>query len=94
MANRARNLLGAVLIYVSTATPNRRSLGAVNGLARTVASVQCAVGPAVADSLFAFSVTNNVLGGNFVYVVLLSIVCVALSVATQLPRHMWVHGDR
>jgi len=84
----------AVSIYVSTATPNRRSLGAVNGLARTVASVQCAVGPAAADSLFAFSITNNVFGGNLAYVVMLSLVGLGMSIAAQLPRHMWTHGGR
>jgi hypothetical protein len=80
------------MIYVSTATPNGRSLGAVNGLALTVASIQCAVGSVAVDSLFAFSVTNNVLGGNFVYIVLLSLLCVGLSIAVQLPRHMWAHS--
>jgi hypothetical protein len=80
-------------MYVSSATPpNRRSLGAVNGFAQSVAAVQRTIGPAAADSLFAFSVTKNVWGGNFIYVVLLSIVCVGLSIAAQLPRHMWTHG--
>lgn len=47
------------------------------------------------DSLFAFSITNNVLGGKFVYVVvLLSLVCVGLGIAVRLPRHMWTHGGR
>jgi len=85
------DLSGAVLIYVSSASPSKRSLGAVNGFARVVASVQCAVGPAVADSLFAFSVTNNILGGYFVYVVLLTLVCVGLSIAVRLPKRMWTH---
>jgi len=84
----------AMSMYVSSATPNKRSLGALNGLARIMASVQNAAGPAVADSLFAFSVTNNVLGGNFVYVVLLILVCVGLYIATHLPRHMWRHSGR
>ena len=81
-------------MYVTSATPNKRSLGALIGLARMMASVQNAAGPAVANSLFAFSVTNNVFGGNFVYVVLLILVCVGLWIAGQLPRHMWVHTGR
>lgn len=89
-----RNRLGAGMIYVSSAIPSRRSLGAVNGFSRIVAAVQNAIGPAVADSLFAFSVTNNVLGGNFVYVVLLTLVCVGLYLAAKLPRHMWTHSSR
>ena len=88
------DLLGAAMIYVSSAAPSRRSLGAINGISRIVSSVQSAIGPAVADSLFAFSVTNNVLGGNFVYVVLLTLVCVGLCLAAKLPRHMWTHTGR
>jgi len=80
-------------MYISSATPNRRSLGATNGLAQSLASVQRTIGPAVADWLFAFSIANGVLGGNFVYVVLLALVCVGLYVAAQLPRHMWTHND-
>ena len=80
-------------MYISSATPNRRSLGAANGLAQSLASVQRTIGPAVADWLFAFSIANGVLGGNFVYVVLLALVCVGLYVAAQLPRHMWTHND-
>jgi hypothetical protein len=94
MLSLAYDLSGSVLIYVSSAAPSRRSLGALNGLARAVASTQGAIGPGVADSLFAFSITNNVLGGNFVYVVLLTLVCVGLCAAAQLPRHMWVHTSR
>jgi hypothetical protein len=82
------------MIYVSSAAPDKRSLGALNGLARVMASVQNAVGPAVAGSLFAFSVTNNVLGGNFVYMVLLILVCVGLYIAKLLPRQLWTHRGR
>jgi len=66
----------------------------VNGLAQTMASVQRTVGPAAADSLFAFSVSHNILSGDFVYVVLLSIVCVGLYVAVKLPRNAWTYSGR
>ena len=78
-----------MFMYLSSAAPSKRSLGATNGLAQSVASFQRTVGPAVADWLFAFSITNNVLGGNFVYMVLLALVGVGLYVALQLPRRMW-----
>ncbi|KAH9959156.1 hypothetical protein BGW80DRAFT_1369931 [Lactifluus volemus] len=55
---------------------------------------QRTVGPAAAASLFAFSLANDVLSGNFVYVVLIAFVCVALCVAAQLPRHTCKHGER
>ena len=79
-------------MYISSAIPNKRSLGEMNGLAQTVASVQRAVGPAAAGSLFAFSVTNNILGGNFVYVVLFMLVGIGLYFALRLPKHAWTHG--
>ena len=81
-------------MYLSSAAPNKQSLGATNGFAQSVASVQRTVGPAVADWLFAFSITNNVMGGNFVYVVLLALVGIGLYVAVQLPRHMWTRDSR
>ncbi|KAH9056522.1 MFS general substrate transporter [Lactarius vividus] len=79
----------SVFMFVSSAAPNKRSLGTLNGLAQTVVSAQRAVGPAAAASLFAFSLQNNVLGGQFAYVVLLSLACVGLCVAVQLPRNTW-----
>jgi hypothetical protein len=81
--------LGAASIYISTAAPSKRLLGATNGLAQTVVSVQGTIVPAATDWLFALSITNDVLGGNFVYVVLVSCVFVGLSVAAQLPKDAW-----
>jgi len=78
-------------MFIAAAAPNKRSLGATNGLAQTVVAIQRTVGPAGAASLFAFSLGNNVLGGNFAYVVLLGLVCVGLCVAVQLPRYTWKH---
>ena len=80
-------------MYVSTAAPNKRSLGATNGVAQTIISIQRTVGPAAAASLFAFSLEKNVLRGNFVYVVLIAIVWVGLGVAVQLPNNMWKHHE-
>jgi len=78
-------------IYISSAAPNKRSLGTVYGLSQVASSVQSAVGPAAGDWLFAFSLTHNVLGGNFAYVVLIGVVCVSLGVSTHLPRNTWAH---
>lgn len=83
------NSLGSVFMYVCSAAPNRRSLGATNGLAQTMVSVQRTVAPAAAASLFAFSVKNDVLGGHLTYVVLLAAVCGGLCVAVQLPKTIW-----
>ncbi|KAI9445817.1 MFS general substrate transporter [Russula earlei] len=82
----------SVFMFIAAAAPNKRSLGATNGLAQTMVAIQRTVGPATAASLFAFSIANDVLGGNFAYVVLLGVVCVGLCVAVQLPRYTWTHG--
>lgn len=83
----------SVFMFIAAAAPNKRSLGATNGLAQTVVAVQRMVAPAAAASLFAFSLANDILGGNFTYVVLLTVVCFGLGVAAQLPRHTWRHGE-
>ncbi|KAH9010708.1 MFS general substrate transporter [Lactarius hengduanensis] len=83
--------LGAIFMYISSAAPNKRSLGATNGIAQTVVSIQRAVGPAAATSLFAFSLDHNILGGNFAYIVLLAIVCVGVGISVQLPDETWKH---
>ncbi|KAI0250883.1 MFS general substrate transporter [Lactifluus subvellereus] len=84
----------AVFMFICAAAPNQRSLGATNGFAQTLASVQRAVGPAAADWLFAFTLMHNILGGKFIYVVLLVLVCVALAIAAQLPRRIGKHGGK
>jgi len=82
---------GTMYMFISSAAPSKRSLGSAYGLSQVASSVQCVVGPAAADGLFAFSLTHNVLGGNFTYIVLVGVVCIALGVSTQLPRNSWVH---
>ena len=82
---------GVMYMYISSAAPNKRSLGAAYGLAQVASSVQSVLGPAAAGQLFSFSLTHNVLGGNFQYVVLVGAACVALGTSTQLPRNTWAH---
>ena len=84
----------ASYMYISSAAPNKRSLGATHGLAATVSSIQQMIAPAAADWLFAFSLTNNILGGNFAYVIFVILVGVGLSISAQLPRKMWTHRDK
>jgi hypothetical protein len=84
---------GTINMYIASAAPNKRSLGATNGLAQTMVSIQRAVGPAAAMSLFAFSLENNILGGNFVYIVLLATVLAGLGVAVHLPETTWKHNE-
>ncbi|KAN0135048.1 Major facilitator superfamily domain containing protein [Lactarius tabidus] len=84
----------AIYMYISSAVPNKRSLGTANGLAQMVVSLQRMIGPAVADWLFAFSLMHNILGGNFAYVILVILVGVGLCIFAQLPRNMWTHNSR
>jgi len=80
-------------MYISSAAPNKRSLGATNGLAQTVVSIQRTIGPAAATALFAFSLENNIMGGNFAYTVLILLVIVGLFASVQLPSSTWGQND-
>ncbi|GAB1527187.1 hypothetical protein RhiTH_010362 [Rhizoctonia solani] len=62
-----------VAIYVNSSAPSKDSLGTLNGISQTIISVIRAIGPAAATSLFSLSIEKNILGGNFVYAVLLGI---------------------
>ncbi|TYJ57491.1 hypothetical protein B9479_001808 [Cryptococcus floricola] len=61
------------LIMTNEAAPNRRSLGAINGLSQAVSSLMRAVGPGTTSTLFALSVDKNALGGQLVIPVVLTI---------------------
>ncbi|KAH9027867.1 major facilitator superfamily transporter [Lactarius pseudohatsudake] len=51
------------------------------------------MGYVAADWLFAFSLTHNVLGGKFAYIVFLGVVCIELGVSTQLPKNTWARVE-
>ncbi|CAE6426810.1 unnamed protein product [Rhizoctonia solani] len=74
------------MLLVNRAAPGRRSLGTVNGLAQMVASASRAVGPASATSLFAFSVKNNIMGGNLIWLVLSLAAVLGVVAACQIPN--------
>ena len=74
-------------MYVTDSAPNRRSLGAINGLAQTAVSSARGVGTALSTSLFSISVQYNILGGYGVYITLTSLSGLAILWAVQLPRH-------
>lgn len=59
-----------------------------------MASIQRAIGPAASASLFAFSLDQNILGGNFVYTVLICLVIAGLSIAVLLPKSTWKHSTK
>ncbi|EJD52612.1 member of major facilitator superfamily multidrug-resistance, DHA1 sub-family [Auricularia subglabra TFB-10046 SS5] len=57
------------MVLVNAASPSNAALGTVNGLAQMVSSGMRALGPALATTLFALTMTNNILGGNLIWVV-------------------------
>ncbi|KAF8718255.1 hypothetical protein AX14_012063 [Amanita brunnescens Koide BX004] len=82
-----------IFIFITASSPNKYSLGATNGMSQTTVSIARAIGPALATSLFSFSVDRNVLGGYAVYLILFSLSCAALLPVLQLPVKPWDHND-
>ncbi|KAF9007525.1 major facilitator superfamily domain-containing protein [Cyathus striatus] len=80
---------GCIFMYVTSSAPNKRSLGATNGLSQTTVSISRAVGPAMATSLFSLSVEKNILFGYGVYAVLAVLSIFAMFLAVQLPARVW-----
>ena len=52
-------------------------------------SIARAIGPALATSLFSFSVDRDILGGYALYLILFPLSCVALLPAVRLPVKPW-----
>ncbi|OAX31461.1 hypothetical protein K503DRAFT_777563 [Rhizopogon vinicolor AM-OR11-026] len=75
-----------MLIHITAAAPNKRSLGATNGLAQTTGSIVRAFGPAVFTSMFAYSLQHKLLGGYAVYVVLGTMSVFSLMLSVKLPE--------
>lgn len=80
---------GTIFMYITSSAPNKRSLGATNGLSQTSVSIARAVGPALATSLFSFSVQMNLLGGYAVYAFFAALSCFAVVLSTRLPEKVW-----
>ncbi|PPQ80161.1 hypothetical protein CVT25_001454 [Psilocybe cyanescens] len=82
--------LGAIFIFIASASPNRATVGATNGISQTTVSIMRAIGPAAASSLFSISLDKGYLDGYLVYYVLVALVGVALYFGSFLPRHVWI----
>jgi MFS family permease len=81
-------VVGCIFMYITASAPNKRSLGATNGLSQMAVSISRAVGPALSTSLFSFSVQHNILRGYGVYLLLSILVLLALVLASLLPTHL------
>jgi hypothetical protein len=73
-------------MYITAAAPNKRSLGATNGLAQMTASIVRAFGPAASTSMFAYSLQHKLLGGYAVYAVLVIMSVFSLMLSIKLPE--------
>ncbi|EGN93642.1 hypothetical protein SERLA73DRAFT_115664 [Serpula lacrymans var. lacrymans S7.3] len=77
-----------IFMFITASSPTKLSLGAVNGLSQTTASISRAVAPAVATSLFAVSIQYDIFGGNAVWAVLLSLSLGAMYLGSRLPEEL------
>ncbi|KAH7910512.1 major facilitator superfamily domain-containing protein [Hygrophoropsis aurantiaca] len=77
-----------IFIFVTSAAPNKRSLGALNGLGQTTASIARAIAPAMSTSLFALTMEKNLLGGYAVYLILYVMSGILVWLATRLPDQL------
>ncbi|KAF7986457.1 hypothetical protein HWV62_31231 [Athelia sp. TMB] len=76
---------GCIFILVNEGAP-RAALGALNGLAQTVASLMRAVAPSTASSLFSASLERTIISGDLVYIVLLVITILGVGASTYIPK--------
>jgi hypothetical protein len=77
---------GCIYIYITAASPNKRSLGATNGLALTLVSIGRMLAPAMANSLLSFSIQHQILWGYAAYIVLIFLTIGGIGLASKLPR--------
>lgn len=87
------SLSGCIFMYITSAAPNKRSLGATNGIGQLLAAIVRAIGPASASSLFALSIERNWLGGNAVYLLFGVLSCLSLFACDLLPVQVWHRDD-
>ena len=80
-------------MFVTSAAPNRNSLGATNGMAQLAASIVRAIGPAGSTSLYALSIDHWWLQGYGVYAIFTTLACVLMLVGLPLPRYGWDSVD-
>ena len=76
-------------MYITTSAPNKRNVGAVNGLGHTLVSLARGVGPALVTSFYSLSVERNIFGGQAVYILLSLLSVCALVFAARLPCNLW-----
>ena len=79
---------GCVYMYITAASPNKRSLGATNGLAQTLVSIGRIVTPVLASSLLSFSIQYHIAWGYAAYIMLVFLAIGGIGLASQLPKRL------
>ncbi|KAH7907474.1 hypothetical protein BJ138DRAFT_1116658 [Hygrophoropsis aurantiaca] len=79
---------GCIFMFVTSSAPSKDSLGSINGMGQTLASVARAIGPAMSTSLFAVSEQHHLLGGNAVYLFLVLLTVFFLWLTSRLPGEL------
>ncbi|BGP54898.1 hypothetical protein JCM8202_003408 [Rhodotorula sphaerocarpa] len=73
------------MITITDSAPSKRLLGTLNGVAQMCSSLMRSIGPFGASSLFAFSVSRHVLGGQLVFYIM--IVLALVGAVSTLALH-------
>ncbi|KAF8208548.1 hypothetical protein K438DRAFT_1754433 [Mycena galopus ATCC 62051] len=73
-------------LFIMDAAPSRASLGSVNGLSQMVGTMLRSMAPSFASLLFALSAEHHLVGGNFVYIMLVVVALGAVRCSMLLPR--------
>ena len=79
---------GCIFAFFSDSAPTKGSLGAINGMAQTIACTMRMFAPLTASSLFSASHQYNLLDGNLVYCVILAIIMVGIYMSSKLPSQL------
>ncbi|KZV80868.1 MFS general substrate transporter [Exidia glandulosa HHB12029] len=81
------------MVLVNVVAPSKGTLGTVNGLAQMVSSGARALGPALATTLFALTMTKNLLGGNLIWAFQLTLCIIWMWQGLDLRRHNFDDED-
>ena len=80
-----RRIKGCIYIFITAGAPNKRSLGATNGLAQTLVAVVRIAALSFSTALLSFSIERNLFGGYAVYLALWVLSIGTLYLASWLP---------
>jgi hypothetical protein len=78
-----------IFVYIATASPDRRSIGATNGFAQMAVSITRTFGPAFATSFYSMWMERKYMRGCLVWWTLMGISTIAVACSTLLPTEVW-----